>query len=130
MVRIIDLHLNAKKANIRENNRVNKRFTFEHKWLFDEEFLGYFTQSWEDIYTNQSLQATLLQCSLNLTIWAGNRFDHLGRKIKELRRELNGMLSSNVIKQNFVRIRKLEREIEKLTDQEEMHWAQRSRGIG
>lgn len=93
----------------------------------DEEFATFFSQSWAEVQNNQSLQTKLLQCSLNLTNWAGNRFDQLGRKIKELIKELNDILNYRAIHHNLHRIRPLEREIEKLSDQEEMHWAQRSR---
>lgn len=121
------LQLKVKKSSAGDLKRYKRRFTFEHKWLIDEEFMEFFKQNWADVQRNQSLQTTLSQCNINLSKWAGNRFDNLGKKIKDLRHELSIIMRSHVIKKNLPRIRLLEREIEKLSEQEEVHWAQRSR---
>lgn len=56
-----------------------------------------------------------------------NRFDQLSRQIKHIRKEVNQLSISNVIKENMTRIAELEKKVEKLSDQEETHWKQRSR---
>lgn len=93
----------------------------------DEDFTDYFTQSWSELRTNVTLPDLLRSCSLDLKRWAGNRFDHLRWKIKSLREDLRGIMRSQVIKNNMTKITQMEREIERLEEQEEIHWAQRSR---
>lgn len=107
--------------------RKPKRFIFEHKWLLEEEFNTVFNQLWKEHRDHKSFPQWLLRCSQDLSSWAGNRFNHLGRNISAARKELDRLMSSHLIKNNLLRIKELEKQIEKLSDQEEIHWKQRAR---
>ncbi|XP_075485270.1 uncharacterized protein LOC142524991 [Primulina tabacum] len=79
------LIMSLKNPLRRNTNPGYRRFTFEHKWLLDEDFEGYFSHKWAALRSNISLPDSLRCCSSDLKMWAGNRFDHLRRKIKNLR---------------------------------------------
>lgn len=51
----------------------------------------------------------------------------MGKKIQALRKEYERLINHQVAKNNHDQIVKVEREIEKLSEQEELHWKQRSR---
>lgn len=105
----------------------SKRFTFEHKWLMEDDFSDIIQQSWEGNREIPSLPIKLERCTGNIKRWAGNRFNQLGKKISTLRKELDYLLHSSNAKDNCARIQVVEQEIEKLSAQEELHWKQRSR---
>lgn len=87
----------------------------------EEDFSEYIKKSWADGRDQVSIPARLSQRSGDLKVWAGNRFDQLGRQIKLIRKEVNRLSSSNVIKENMSRIAELEKKVEKLSVQEETH---------
>lgn len=74
-----------------------------------------------------SLSEKLSQCSRVRRGWAGNRFNHLEKKIKNMRLERDRLLSSTNTQDNSSQIKLLEFQIEKLSDQEKIHWKQRAR---
>lgn len=57
-----------------------KRFTFEHKWLLEDDFADCFQRSWEGLEVSGSLATKLLLCRSDLSDWAGDRFNQLGKK--------------------------------------------------
>lgn len=93
----------------------------------EEDFSYCFNQSWADIRGNVNLPARLSQCSGDLKLWARDRFNQLGRKIKVMQQELDSLMNSSGIRNNLPRIAEVERNIEKLSDQEEIFWKQWSR---
>lgn len=97
-----------------------KRFTFEHSWLLEEDFSDCFNQSWAESRDSVNLPDRLYKCSKDLKLWAGDCFHQLGRKIKTLQQELDRLMNSSGIRNNFSRIAEVERNIEKLTYQEEV----------
>lgn len=116
-------------SQVRKNcwNKFPKRFTFEHKWVLENDFTDFFKLSWEGLRYYENLPEKLLKCSRDLKSWAGNRFQRLGQKISMLRRERDRLLSSFHDRDNYNQIQNIEHEIEKLSDQEELHWKQRAR---
>lgn len=104
-----------------------KRFTFEQNWLLEDDFSEFFSQTWTEGRGIESIPARLHQCSGILKSWAGQRFDKLGSRIKVLRKELDRLMDSNMVINNQTRILELEKNIEKLSDQEEIYLNQRSR---
>ncbi|XP_073298281.1 uncharacterized protein [Primulina huaijiensis] len=107
--------------------RYPKRFTFEHKWFLEEGFDTFFKNCWQSIIKSDPLPDKLLRCRGELQNWAGTHFNQLGKKIQKLRKEVNLLMSSTIAKFNTGRISEIEKEIEKLSYQEEIHWKQRSR---
>lgn len=107
--------------------RILKHFTFEHKWLLEDEFMDGFSRNWESLQGNHKLPWKLSKCSQYLRNWAGTRFNQLGKKIDKSRKELNALMTYQSAKDNHSQIRKLEHTIEKLSEQEEIHWKQRAR---
>lgn len=103
-----------------------KRFTFEHSWLLGEDFSDCFNKSWAESSDSENLPDRLYKCIKDLKLWAGDRFHQLGRKIKTLQQELDNLMKSSGIRNNFYRIAEVEHTIEKLTYQEEVFWKQRS----
>ncbi|XP_073152537.1 uncharacterized protein [Henckelia pumila] len=99
-------------------------FTWSNK---RKDFVQYVQQCWDKSRGLPDHPAILSRFSRDLSIWAGQRFNNLGKKIKLLRDELNWLQCSSFAKDNYNRILALEKEIEKLYDQEEIHWKQRSR---
>lgn len=80
--RLILLRLSKETHHIWTKN--SKRFTFEHKWLLEEDFSDFFKKSWEKMNGIGSLSEKLSQCSKVLRGWAGTRFNQLGKKIQIL----------------------------------------------
>ncbi|XP_075499819.1 uncharacterized protein LOC142538372 [Primulina tabacum] len=104
-----------------------KRFNFEHKWFLEEDFTTIVTNNWEGSQGDYSLPQRLYRCSRTLTSWAGTKFDHIGRTLRELHKELDSLITSDHIQNNHDRIDEMERRIERLSDQEELHWNQPSK---
>ncbi|XP_073038304.1 uncharacterized protein [Primulina eburnea] len=102
------------------------RFTFEHKWMLEEDFQSVMDQ-WKNNVNFMELPSKLNQFSGILKSWAGSRFSDFPRKIELLRKEINELLTPSQAKNNSVRLVFLEHELEKLLIQEEMHWNQRAR---
>lgn len=96
------------------------RFTFEHKWLLEEDFVDFFKSNWSSSLSSNNLSIKLSRCRGALMSCAGNRFDQLGRKIYELRNQLNWLMRSPGIKNNFYCIKVIQCQIEKISDQEEI----------
>ncbi|XP_073046081.1 uncharacterized protein [Primulina eburnea] len=107
--------------------RIQKRFLFEHKWFMEADFTDYFSQKWQECRCDTTLPNCLSICSGALKSWAGNRVVQMGRQIKALRKDLDRLMGSNVINNNHFRIQEVQKKIEKLIDQEEVHWNQRAR---
>lgn len=95
--------------------------------MLEEDFSDFFKQSWENLAWIGNLYEKLHYCSGKLKGWAGSRFNNLGKKIKRLRLEREKLMSSTNILDSTSQIKFLDSQIEKLTDQEEVHWKQRSR---
>lgn len=95
--------------------------------------MDFFKYNWSNINFNNNISTRLSRYKGALLSWAGHRFDQLGKKIYELRNQLDWIMRSPWIKNNFLRIKEIQCRIEKLSDQEEINWKQRSRatwGIG
>lgn len=63
-----------------------KRFYFEEKWLHNADFVPDFLNKWEQLKLCSTLPDCLKECQTFLTSLAGNRFDNLGKRIKDLRK--------------------------------------------
>ncbi|XP_073120983.1 uncharacterized protein [Henckelia pumila] len=103
-----------------------RRFTFEHKWMLEEDF-PLLLEHWNNGGLPGDLPAKLSTFSGILNSWADTRFSHMARKISNLHKELSYLQHSRLAKDNYSRIASLEKEIEKLVVQEEIHWKQRAR---
>lgn len=104
-----------------------KQFTFEHKWLLEDDFADCFQRSWEGLEVSGSPATKLLLCRSDLSDWAGDRFNQLGKKIKHLRNQLSYLMCNFHAKDNYEQIQQLEKDIERLSEQDEIHWQQRAR---
>lgn len=103
-----------------------KRFYFEQKWMLEDDFADCVEQGWsESVLLN--LPDQLSACSHVMKRWAGQRFNKLGKQIYHLRNEMEYLWTLTPIKDNLARILRLEKKLEKLNEQEELHWYQRSR---
>ncbi|XP_057811629.1 uncharacterized protein LOC131025859 [Salvia miltiorrhiza] len=81
----------------------DKRFYFEHKWLLDKKFPADF-------------------------LWAKKKFESPTRELAKLRQQRLKLLKTGAESKNFHKeLYKLNKEIEKMTEAEEIHWKQRSR---
>lgn len=59
---------------------------FEEKWLYDADFVLDLLNKWEQLKLCSTLPDCLKECQTFLTSWVGNRFNYLGKRIKDLRR--------------------------------------------
>lgn len=100
------------------SSKTSRRFTFEHKWLLEDDFADFLKQTWDGTSEYPSLSAKLSLYSGKLRGWA--------KKINNLRKELDRLLCSQKAKDNHNRIAAVEREIEILSEKEEIHWKQMS----
>lgn len=78
------------KSNIKLQ-KYQKRFTFEHAWLLEEDFLDCINQRWADSRGIISLLARLVQCSGDLKVWDG---DHLVNWAVKLRSCVRNLIAS------------------------------------
>lgn len=105
------IYINLKKSCNGNFAESPKRFPFEHKWLLEDEFADYFQRSWEGLEVSGSLPTKILHCRSDLTGWAGDRFNHLGKKIKHLRNQLSYLMSNLRAKDNYDQIHQLKKDI-------------------
>ncbi|XP_073121193.1 uncharacterized protein [Henckelia pumila] len=105
----------------------SKRFFFEHKWYLEQDFTPFLKQCWQASSHLGDMPTILEVCKKDLQVWAGTRFNNLGKRISKLRKTLNHLQKSHVFGYNVPRILELEKEIEKLANLEEIHWKQRGR---
>lgn len=97
------------------------RFTFEHKWLLEEDFSSVIAQ-WNFSGEFGYLPDKLSHLSSILRDWARSRFSNVPRQIAYMRRELNRLNHSASLHRYRSRISELEFNIEKLELQNELHW--------
>lgn len=90
-----------------------KRFAFEQKWIVENDFSSVIEQ-WKVCGLHVDLPNKLLQFSGVLKSWVGSRFSEFPKKIQVLRANLQGLLHSSKVKNNFTRINIVEHEIESL----------------
>lgn len=75
----IPIYINLRKICNINFTKFPRRFTFEHKWLLEDDFADYFQRRWEGLEVSGSLPTKLLHCRSDLSDWAGNRFNQLGK---------------------------------------------------
>lgn len=76
---------------------------------------------WNSSCKMENLPQRLSLCCKALISWAGDRFDQLGCQLTTLRKQLDRAMHSDSIKDNVAGIVEIERKIEKLSAQEEIH---------
>lgn len=103
-----------------------KWFTFEHKWLLEDDFSDFLKKKWMKVIGIQSLLEKLSRSSEYLRSWAGECFSQLAKRINNLRKEHNRLMDYWIVKDKACRIREVEKEIEKLSYIEEIRWKQRA----
>lgn len=97
------------------------------KWFLEEDFNAIFNRSWEGSHEDLSLPQRLSFCSMNLSSWAGRKFEHFEMNLCQLRKDLDSLMTSSHSHNHHALIQELKRKIERLSDQEEIHWKQRAR---
>lgn len=84
-----------------------KIFTFEHEVVVKVCFSEVFEQSWVDISLNLCLSIRLAKCSCFLNIWAGDRFNRLGSRLKNLREDLDYLWKISHVKDILIKFCRL-----------------------
>lgn len=120
---------------LRGRNRVNKgyiltdqkRFTFEHMWVLDDDCAKMVELGWNKAPRDASLHNRIRVCGEFLKEWAADKFGSSPKRIKDERKILNEMKTADRWRDSELRIREKKALVEKLSDQEEIYWKQRSR---
>lgn len=109
------------------SHRFKKSFTFEHKWILEEDFDDFVKKHWESTEGAPNLDQKLNILANTLTRWAKDNIGSLQTNIKTTMAricQLEGTLSNN---QNCEEINRLKVTLENLLYKEEIHWHQRAR---
>jgi ribosome-binding protein aMBF1 (putative translation factor) len=113
---------------VRED-RVPSVLRFEARWLKEKNFHDIVQEAWNSSgQSNQSDLATRLSVvHKSLHRWNRSVLKKPIRKIKSLKKDFEELTRSELTEENIQKEKELAKEIEQLLEQEEIHWAQRSR---
>ncbi|KAK6147624.1 hypothetical protein DH2020_018536 [Rehmannia glutinosa] len=111
----------------RGNQNSRKNFKFEACWLHEENVEMIIEEGWGIAPPGSSLQERIKVCGDYLNAWAGSRFRRIPKIFAEQRKKLNSLKNHHNWVKAGPQINELERNIEKLSYQEESYWRQRSR---
>jgi hypothetical protein len=103
----------------------NRGFKFEMSWTLDEEYRKVVEDAWHKI-PNDDIRLKLTQCKTNLTNWSRGKFGNSVAIIKQKTRELEE-LQRQEGPENSDAIKKVQGEIDKLLEQEDLCWKQRAK---
>lgn len=102
-------------------------FSFEHKWLQEDDYENFVKHCWEDPLNPSDLNLKLKNLSLELRCWAKERVGSITKKIKDTKAKINKCMKGPNTGQIALELNRLSVILEKLTYKEEIHWQQRSR---
>lgn len=89
-------------------------FTFEHKWLFEDDYKDILANAWSSLPAGADLHDRLTTMSKSLKDWAYNKVGDLLRRMKATRKELNMHLNIEDDLYNHEKTQALEASLEKL----------------
>jgi hypothetical protein len=107
-----------------------KVLRFEAKWLKEAQFKDIVQQAWEQSGTdlsNTDLAGRLSAVHNQLHKWDLYTLQRSKKRIRAAQRELEQVAVDDLSDENIEKQKQLALEIERLLEQEEIHWAQRSR---
>lgn len=105
----------------------SKRFTFEHYWTMEDDFETVVKDTWDNLSPDSSLGMKLDGMAKALTDWAKIKVGSIPKEIKRTKDKLDKILNDERKPYDASIMAHLENRLEKLLDQEETHWRQRSR---
>ncbi|XP_019175849.1 PREDICTED: uncharacterized protein LOC109171175 [Ipomoea nil] len=103
----------------------SRGFRFENAWLLDEGCRGVVEQEWANTH-GVELQSRLARCGKGLKAWGGDRHHKFGKRIAELRKELD-KLRGRRDPTALARFRHLDTSLSLALSQEEVFWKQRAK---
>ncbi|XP_071680095.1 uncharacterized protein [Lolium perenne] len=107
-----------------------KVLRFEAKWLKEAQFKDIVQQAWEQSgadLSNTDLAGRLSAVHKQLHKWDRYTLQRSKKRIRAAQRELEQVAVDDLSDENIEKQKQLALEIERLLEQEEIHWAQRSR---
>lgn len=122
---LMNLHIN--------NNQENHGpavLRFEAKWLKEAHFRQVVQEAWERAGAQNSISSLAGKLALvhdHLHKWDRSVLQHTKKRIRTAQREMEKAVSGPMNDENLLREKDLAKEIEWLLEQEEIHFAQRSR---
>lgn len=119
--------IQKRKDEIKDNKKHIKRFFFEQKWLMEENFSDTIKSLRNQTPADKMLHIKMDNLALHLMKWANENMGTIPKNIKKARKNLNRLLNSESNEYRAQEITSLENKLEKLLNQEEIHWKQRSR---
>lgn len=121
------IKVSTNQSPITHTHFTKRRFTFEHKWILEENFADLVWSLWISSPDGVSFTTKLDILASSLTECARDKVGVLTKEIKITRECLNKILNDERKPYNAEVISNMESHLEKLLDQEETHWKQRSR---
>jgi hypothetical protein len=107
-----------------------KVLRFEAKWLKEAQFRDIVQQAWENSETdsnNPGLAGRLSAVHEQLHKWDRYTLQRSKKQIRAAQKELEQVAVDDLTDENISKQKQIALEIERLLEQEEIHWAQRSR---
>jgi hypothetical protein len=113
----------------RQENRGPFVLRFEARWLKEKKITEVVDDAWQasEYLDHNGLASRLALVHDNLHRWDRTVLKKPQNRIKSVKRELEELTRSDISDVNIAREKELAKEIEKLLEQEELFWAQRSR---
>jgi hypothetical protein len=121
------LLLSLKEAFAQDSTR-SSVLRFEAKWLREARFNEIVEAAWDNTRNSSlDLAGRLHKIHSDLHHWDRSVLQRNRKRIRAAQRELEQVSVSDLIADNVKKHEEIAKEIEKLLEQEELHWAQRSR---
>ncbi|VFQ93141.1 unnamed protein product [Cuscuta campestris] len=102
-----------------------RRFRFENAWMRDTGFKDVLTEACRDS-TGEPFSDRLAACGKRLMCWGGDKFQHFGKRRKELEKLIGGIRGKRD-DQSLLALNYAEKELACLRDQEDLYWRQRAK---
>lgn len=120
---LLDSYCNETRVH---RDGVRRRFRFEKMWLSHDDCKNIIKESWDDMPGSINVSGKLERLSDKLFDWNATTFGHVGRKIKELQAEMcRARNEGQPFDSN--KIKSLEAQLDRILENEEIMWKQRSR---
>lgn len=103
-----------------------RRFLFETMWMKEENFEEVVKEAWSS-GDSVNIDTRIQRCASTLTHWNHHSFKRVTKEIQGLKKEMAELNLINPSMEQENRLRTVSRELEKLLEQEELMWRQRSR---
>jgi hypothetical protein len=117
------------EEQVAHDNNSPSVLRFEAKWLKEAQFSEIVQQAWERSSNNlnSDLAGRLATVHEHLHKWDRYTLQSSKRRLRSAQRELERVAVDALTNENVTKQKEIAVEIERLLEQEEIHWAQRSR---